>query len=200
MLPFMTDHDGDTPEDIMDDRTSNVKEAIVELLDNLGTIGLFMLAEARSFLRKSWGASREEFVAAVDKAARTMKQSGKIAAEDVERTADKIKQSWELLNSEKDMDWDNFQKELTSRLRTMGDVTRETFDLCVNQARDVLDKQFKTAARLGDEQFQALRKQTEQMAEAVKSQWQTFSDHMEKTGKRIDRAMEAAWEEFKKKE
>jgi hypothetical protein len=182
------------------DQTDNVKKAIGELLENLGTIGLFMLAEARAFLRKGWGASREEFMAAVDRTARTMKQSGKMAAGDVERAADQIKKSWELLDSEKNLDWEAFQAEVTSRLKTMGDVSREKFDVCVNQARDVLDRQLRMAGRLGEEQAQALQKQTEEMAEAVKGQWNVFRDHMEKTGKRIDRAMEAAWKEFQKKE
>ena len=38
-----------------------------------------MLGEARVFLTKSWGASREEFYIAVDQVSRTMKQSGKLA-------------------------------------------------------------------------------------------------------------------------
>jgi hypothetical protein len=184
----------------MEDNASNVRRAVAELLENLGTVGLFMLSEARSFLRKSWGASQEEFSAAVDQAARTMKQSGKVAAGDIERAADQIKKSWELLNSERDIDWESFRRELSSRLNAMGDISREAFDLCVNQARDVLDHQWKLACRLGEEQFEAFRKQSEQMAESVKAQWQVFSDHMEQTGKRIDRAMDAAWEQFKKKE
>ena len=38
------------------------------------------------------------------------------------------------------------------------------------------------------------------MAKAVKEQWSVFRDVMDKTGKKIDRAVEAAWEELKKKD
>jgi hypothetical protein len=182
------------------EESGNVKQAIVELADNLGTVGLFMLSEARSFLRRSWGASKEEFLTAVDQAAKTMKQSGKLATEDIERAAEKIKQSWEVLNKESTTDWDTFFDELRSRLKTMGDVSRDTFDLCVNQTREVLDKQWTAVGRVGEEQLNALRKQSELMAEMFKNQWGTFWDHMEKTGKRIDRSLDAAWDEFKKKE
>ncbi len=178
---------------------SNVKEAISELMQNLGTVGLFMLSEARSFLRKTWGASREEFFAAVDQTARTMKQSGKMAAEDIERAAEKIKASWDVLNKEKNLDWDTFLKEVKSRLERIGEITRETFELSVNQAKDVLDKQWKASGRVGEEQLKSVRKQSEEMAEAFKKQWEVVRDKMEDASKRIDRALEAAWEELKKK-
>ena len=184
----------------MDQKKPDVKEAVVELMDNLGTIGIFMLRESRAFLHKSWGASREEFMQAVDHTARTMKQSGKMAADDIERAAEKIKQSWSLLNQEKDLEWDDFLKELTARLRTMGDITKETFDLCVNQAKEALDKQWTAIGRLGEGQLNAFQDQTEQMAKAFKSQWSVFWDTMEKTGKKIDRAVDAAWNELRKKE
>ena len=76
----------------------DVKETIAELVENLGTVGAFMLSESRAFLRRSWGASREEFMAAVDQIARNMKQSGKMAVQDVETAAEKVKQSWEVLD------------------------------------------------------------------------------------------------------
>lgn len=184
----------------MDQKKTDVKESVVELLENLGTIGVFMLRESRAFLRKSWGASKEEFLEAVDHTARTMKQSGKMAADDIERAAEKIKKSWPLLNQDKDTEWDNFLKELTARLNTMGDISKETFDLCVNQAKETLDKQWTAMGRLGEGQLNAVQEQTEQMAKAFKSQWSVFWDTMEKTGKKIDRAVEAAWEELKKKD
>jgi hypothetical protein len=184
----------------MAEKPDNVKEAVADLIENLGTIGLFMLSEARAFLRKSWGSSREDFFDAVDKAARTMKQSGQIAASDIERTADRIKQSWELLDKEKNLDWDAFLNDLTQRLRTMGDVSRETFDLCVNQAKDALDKQWTAMGRLGEDQLKAVQTHTEEMSKAFKDQWSVFWDTMESTGKKVDRAVNAAWEELRKKE
>jgi hypothetical protein len=132
---------------------NEIKEAISELMQNLGTVGLFMLSEARSFLRKSWGASREEFFAAVDKTARTMKQSGQMAAQDIERAAEKIKASWDVLNKEKSLDRDTFLNEIKSRLEHIGDITRETFEVSVNHAKDVLDKQWKATGRVGEEQL-----------------------------------------------
>jgi hypothetical protein len=184
----------------MDKKAPDVKESIVELMDNLGTIGVFMLGEARAFLRKSWGASREEFFAAVDQASKTMKQSGKMAVEDVERAADKIKQSWELLDREKDLDWDSFLSDLKTRLGQIGNITKETFDLCVNQTKEVLDKQWTAFGRIGEDQVREAQKHTEQMARVFKDQWGVFRDTMQKTGKKIDRAVEAAWEEIKKKD
>jgi len=83
----------------------NVKDSIAELKDNLGTIGLFMVAEVRAFLRKSWGGSREEFMAALDQVARSLKQSGKLAAEDVERAVADIKKNWELLDAQRNLEW-----------------------------------------------------------------------------------------------
>jgi hypothetical protein len=178
---------------------NEIKQTIVELVQNLGTVGLFMLSEARSFLRKSWGASREEFFAAVDQTARTMKQSGKMAAEDIERAAEKIKASWDILNKEKNLDWDTFLSELKSRLERIGDISRQTFEMCINQAKDVLDKQWNATGRVGEEQFKSLRQQSEEMSEAFKKQWDVVRDKLDETGKRIDRAIEAAWEELKKK-
>jgi hypothetical protein len=180
--------------------SENVRDAIAELMNNLGTIGVFMLGEARSFLRKSWGASREQFFAAVDQTARTMKQSGKLAADDIERSAERVKQAWELLDREKTVDWDNFLAEVKTRLGTMADVSRETFDLCINQAKEVLDKQWEATGRLGEEQLKMVAHVSEQMAEAVKSQWGIVWDYMEKSGKKVDRAVDAAWDELKKKD
>ncbi|MGB6063288.1 MAG: hypothetical protein WBG50_00665 [Desulfomonilaceae bacterium] len=182
------------------EQKSNFKDAITELMDNLGTVGMFMLGEARSLLRKSWGASRQEFMDAVDQAARTMKQSGKMASGDIERAAEKLKQSWDLLQKEKKLEWDSFFTELTTRLKTIGNVTQDTFNLCVNQAREVLDKQWEATGRLGEEQIKLFEEQSARMAKAVKDQWSVFRDVMEKTGKRIDRAVDAAWEELKKKD
>ncbi len=179
---------------------SNIKDTISELMQNLGTVGLFMLSEARSFLRKTWGASREEFFAAVDQTARTMKQSGKMAAGDIERAAEKIKASWDVLNQEKNVDWDTFLKEVRSRLELLGSVTRETFEFSVNHAKEVLDKQWTATGRVGQEQLNSVRKQSEEMAEAFKKQWEVVRNKLEDAGKRIDRAIEAALEELKKKD
>ncbi len=184
----------------MDQKKPDAKEALSELMENLGTIGGFMLRESRAFLNKSWGASREEFMEAVDHTAGIMKQSGKTAVDDIERAAEKIKKSWSLLDHDEDLEWDTFRKELTARLNAMGDISKETFELCVNQARDALDKQWNALGPLREGSINAVQEQTEQMAKAFKSQWSVFLDAMEQTGKRIDRAVDAAWNELKKKD
>lgn len=178
----------------------DVREALAELMENLGVLGLFMLKEVRTLLQKSWGSSREEFMASLDKVVRNMKQTGKWAAEDVERTASRIRQSWEIFDQQKDQDWDTFLAEVKKRLDTIGDVTRETFDLAVNQAKETLDKQWTAMGRLGEDQLKALQEQSESMATLFKQQWGVFRDNLEKTSKKIDRAVEAAWEELKKKD
>lgn len=71
--------------------------------------------------------------------------------------------------------------------------------MCINQAKDVLDKQWNATGRVGEEQFKSLRQQSEEMSEAFKKQWEVVRDKLDETGKRIDRAIEAAWEELKKK-
>jgi hypothetical protein len=176
----------------------SAREAVVELADNLGTVGVFMLAEARAFLRKSWGASREEFYVAVDQASRTMKQSGQLAVGDIDRAADRIKQSWGILVQEKALDWDAFLSDLKSRLAALGDVSKDTFDLCVNQTAEALDRQWTAFGRIGEDQAKYAQKHIGVMAGAIKSQWGVFWDTMQKTGNKIDRAVDAAWEELKK--
>jgi len=183
----------------MDTKQPDVKEAIAELMEKLGPIGAFMLGEARSFLRKSWG-SKEEFMTAVDQSARVMKQSGKMAADDIARTADTLKSSWRLLDKERNLDWDNFLGEIKARMEAIGDVTEETFNICVDQAKEVLDKQWTAMGRLGEEQLKVVQSHSEQMAKAFSEKWSVFSDAFEKTGKKIDRAVQAAWEELKKKD
>jgi hypothetical protein len=178
----------------------DVREALAELMENLGVVGMFMLKEVRSLLKKSWGSSREEFMASLDKVVRNMKQSGKWAAEDIERTASRIRQSWEIFDQQKDRDWDTFLSEVKKRLDTIGDVTKETFDLAVNQAKETLDRQWTAMGRLGEDQLKALQEQSENMANLFKQQWGVFRESLEKTSKKIDRAVEAAWEELKKKD
>jgi hypothetical protein len=157
----------------MEKNDQGVREAIVELTDNLGTIGVFMLGEARAFLTKSWGASREEFYTAVDQVSRTMKQSGKMAVDDIDRAADKIKQSWDLLIEENGLDWDSFLNELKNRLAALGSFSKDTFDVCVDQAAETLDKQWTSVGRVGEDQVKYAQEQLGYMSSAVKSQWDT---------------------------
>lgn len=175
-----------------------VSEAIAELVENLGVIGVFMLGETRAFLVKSWGASREEFFAAVDQISKTMKQSGNLAVDDIDRAADKIKQSWDLLSDEMALDWDAFLNELKNRLATIGNLSKDTFDLCVDQTAETLDKQWTAFGRVGENQVKYAQDQVGTMATAIKSQWEVYWKTMQQTGDKIDRAVDAAWEEFKK--
>jgi hypothetical protein len=173
---------------------NEVREAFEELVDNLKTVGMFSLGEAKSFLRTSPGASREQFFASVDKAARTMKQSGKLAQDDVERSVERIKKAWEVLDKEKTLDWDKFFDDVKTRMGAIGDLSQDTFDLFVNQAKEALDKQWTATGRLGEEQLDWFRNQSELVAKAFKSQWDVFSDRTQETGEKVDRAAQAAWE------
>lgn len=178
----------------------SVRETVEELVDNLGTIGLFMFGEGRSLLRKSWGASREEFMTAVDQAARSMRQSGKMAVEDIDHAVNQIKGNWHLLDNQSRQEWEVFLNEVTTRLKTMSTISQETFDLTINQAKKSLDKQWDATGRVGEEQLQLVQRHTEEMAAAFRKQWGVFVDQMEHTGKKVDRAIQAAWEELKKSE
>ncbi len=180
--------------------SKEVREAIEDLLNNLGTIGTFMLGEMGVFMRRSWGASKEEFFAALDQTARTMKQSGKWAVEDVQRAAEQIKKNWALLDRERSLEREEFLGDLKTRLKTVGEITQDAFDRSVEQAKKTLDNQWAKTGRIGAEQAEALQKHSEEMAQSFKEQWSVFREHMEKTGKKIDRAVNAAWEELKKKD
>lgn len=182
------------------DEEKKLSASVSELMDNLSTVGLFMLGEVRSFLRKSWGASREEFMAALDQVAKSTKQSGKLASGDIERAVDEIKRNWKILDKESSLEWETFFEEVKTRLKTMGDISRETYDLTVDQAKRSLDRQWTATGRLGDEQLKGFRDHSAQMAKALQGQWKVFWDTMEKTGKKVDRAMQAAMEELKKNE
>lgn len=182
------------------DETKTVKDSIAELVDNLGTIGLFMLGEVRSFTRKSWGASREEFMDAVDQAAKSLKQSGKLAAEDIERASNQIKENWKSLDKQGDIEWESFIGDMKDRLKSIGDISQESFDMAVEHAKKTLDRNWTATGRLGEEQLKGFTKHTDNMAKAMMGQWSVFRDTMEKTGKKVDRAVQAAWEELKKED
>ncbi len=183
----------------MDDK-SNVRDAFSQLLDSLGMIGAFMLTEVWSLLRKSWGGSREEFLAALDKVKKNMIQSGKWAAEDIEKTSQRILQSWDLLNDQKDAESKAFFSETRERLEKFGSITRENFDASVNAARETLDSQWKAMGKLGEDQIRIIQDQTSHWADALKGQWDVVKDNLEKTGQKVDRAINAALDELKKKD
>jgi hypothetical protein len=127
-----------------------------------------------------------------------MKQSGQLAVGDIDRAADKIKQSWGLLVQEKALDWDAFLSDLKSRLAALGDVSKDTFDLCVNQTAEALDRQWTAFGRISEDQAKYAQEHIGAMAGAIKSQWGVFWDTMQKTGSKIDKAVDAALEELKK--
>lgn len=182
------------------EESKRVRDAIFELKDNLGTIGEFMLGEVRGFLHKSRGATREEFMNAVGQIARSAKQSGKWAIGDIERAATEIKKNWKLLDDESRLDWETFLTEVRTRLQKLGEVSQDTFNIAVEQAKKTLDKQWSATGRVGEDQIKALQTNTDKMAEAVRGQWGVFRETMGKTGKKLDKAIHAAWEELRKKE
>ncbi|MEW6532849.1 MAG: hypothetical protein AB1473_18610 [Thermodesulfobacteriota bacterium] len=184
----------------MPEERKNVSESVGELIENLGTIGRFMVSELWSLRRLGPESSRQDFVDGLNKVARSMKESGKWAASDVERAANEIKDNWQLLSEENREEWKRFVDELEKRLKTLGEVTQDTFNLSVDQAKETLDRQWTATGRVGEEQLKACQERSDKMAKAFRDQWQTFLDQMEKTGRKVDRAIQAAWEELRKKE
>jgi len=186
-------------EDAMTDKKS-VKDSIAELKDNLGTIGLFMVAEVRVFLRKSWSGSREEFMTALDHVARSLKQSGKLAAGDVERAVEDIKKNWDVLDAQRNLEWETFLNDVKSRLSLIGDVSRETFDQAVDFAQKRLVSHWEAAGRPGEDLLASVQSYSEKMGGVLKDQAGLFRDAITETGKKIDRALQAALDELRKKE
>ncbi len=174
------------------------KETIAELLDSLGTVGLFMLGEVRAALRKG-ASSKEEFMEALDKTVRVMRQSGKVAIEDIERAAGKIRGSWDVINAQSNEDWNAFLEEVKSRMQKLGDVTLETFEICVDFGKKRVYDSWEATGRLGEEQLKFVEKQTQDMAGFLTSNWGTFYAHLQDAGDRVERSFNAAWEELRKK-
>ncbi|MEW6349548.1 MAG: hypothetical protein AB1646_10840 [Thermodesulfobacteriota bacterium] len=179
------------------EKQSGTKETLAELFDSLGTVGTFMLGEVRAALKKGV-ATREEFFATLDRTARIMKQSGKMAAEDVERAAQKIRDSWELIDAQGKEDWDKFLSEVKSRMTTLGDVTQETFNLAVDFGTKRLRDTWESTGKLGEEQMKFMEKHAEEMSGFIRSNWGVFSEHFRDAGDRAARAFDAAWEELNK--
>ncbi len=96
------------------------------------------------------------------------------------------------------LDWDAFLNELKNRLAAIGNVSKDTFDLCVDQTAETLDKQWTALGRVGENQVKYAQDQVGAMATAIKSQWEVYWKTMQQTGDKIDRAVDAAWEELKK--
>lgn len=183
----------------MTDKQS-LRDSISELKENLGTIGLFMVAEVRSFLRKSWTGSREEFMAALDQVTRSLKQSGKLAAEDIERAAADIRKNWELLDAQRNLEWEVFLNDVKSRLSLIGDVSRETFDQAVDFAQKRLVSQWEAAGRPGEDLLASVQSYAEKMGGSLKEQAGLFKGALTETGKKIERTLQAALDELRKKD
>ena len=67
----------------------------------------------------------------------------------------------------------------------------------MEQAKKTLDAQWTAAGRIGEEQFKSFQKRSDEMAQAFRKQWNVFYDEMDKTGKKVDKAWQAAWKAFK---
>ncbi len=183
----------------MEKKPPDVRDSIAELIGNIGTVGVFMLGEIRVFLKNSWGGSREEFFAAVDKTATNLKRSGKMAISDIETASAKIKDAWEILDRERNLDWDNFLADLKQRLKKLGALSKETLGLCLNQAKELLDKQWTALGRIGEDRLKQVQENSDDFANTLKSGLGTLFNRARKTGKKLDRAIDAAWNEIKKK-
>lgn len=184
----------------MEKKTPDVRDSISELVGNIGTVGIFMLGEIRVLLKKSWGSSREEFRAAVDQAAINLKRSGNLAMGDIETASTKIKDAWDTLDKERNIDWDSFLGDLKHRLKLIGEVGRDAINLCVKQTGEVLDKKWTAFGRIGEEHVRHAQEQSGEIAKVVKDGLGNLLDNVQKTGKKLDNALDAAWNEIKKKD
>ncbi|MFH0958044.1 MAG: hypothetical protein V1897_04995 [Pseudomonadota bacterium] len=184
----------------MDKKSPDVRDSISELMGNIGTIGVFMLGEIRVLLKKSWGSSRQEFWSAVDQAATNLKRSGKLAASDIETASTKIKEAWETLDQERNLDWDSFIADLKQRLKLLGYVSKDVFSLCVKQTWELLDKQWTAFGRIGEQSLKQVQGQSGEIAKTVKEGLDSLLSNVQKTGKKLDKAFDAAWNEIKKKD
>jgi hypothetical protein len=169
-------------------------------LDNLGMIGAFMLNESWHVLKNSWGKSREDFWEALDKSKETMIKSGKWAMTDIERAYGELHKSWDLLNAQKEQERDSFLNELKERLSKYSDISWEIYENAVNNARETIDRQWEQFHKMGNEQMTVVKEQTATWANMFKDHWDTFRTQMDKTGKKVDKAVNAAWDELKKKD
>ena len=184
----------------MEKKTPDVRDSVTELIGNIGTIGVFMLGEIRVFLKNSWGASREEFFAAVDKTATNLKRSGKMAVGDIETASAKIKDAWEILDRERNLDWDNIINNLKPKLKKLGALSKDTLGLCLNQAKELLDKKWTAFGRIGEERVKQAQDHSDELTGVLKTRLGSLLETARKTGKKLDRALDAAWNEMKKKD
>ncbi|MGC8658294.1 MAG: hypothetical protein ACP5U1_04400 [Desulfomonilaceae bacterium] len=183
----------------MEKKPPDVRDSIAELIENVGTVGVFMLSEIRVFLKNSWGASREEFFTAVDKTAANLKRSGKMAIGDIEVASAKIKDAWEILDRERNLNWDKFLTDLKQRFKTLGALSMETLGLCIKQARELLDKQWTAFGRIGEGSLKQVQENSDDLTNTVKAGLESLFKKAYKTGKKLDKAFDAAWNEIKKK-
>ncbi len=177
---------------------NDVKTAVEDLREKLDTIGTFMLSEVQHFLRTTPNASKEDFFKELNKISKTMEQSGKMATEDITRAAEQIKGAWNELDEERKEDWDLFKEELESKLSKIENLTKDSFEMCVNQAKESLDSRWTAMGRLGEDQLNAMRSYSDEMASKFKGEWDTFRTNLDKTGNRFERAIKAAWTELNK--
>ncbi|MGC8604028.1 MAG: hypothetical protein ACP5VS_10095 [Desulfomonilaceae bacterium] len=184
----------------MEKKPPDVRDSITELIGNIGTVGVFMLGEIRVFLKNSWGASKEEFLAAVDKTATNLKRSGKMAVSDIEIASAKIKDAWEILDQERNLDWDSFLFDLKQKLKKLGELSKDTLGLCLNQAKELLDKKWTAFGRIGEDRLKQAQENSEEIAKILKTRVGALIQKARKKGKRFDQALGAAWNEMKKKD
>jgi hypothetical protein len=179
----------------------DARSTFIELMENLGVVGSFMLDEVlANSNKKNWGASREEFFKNVDQVAVTLRKSGKWAVEDVDRAADELKRNWEVLRAENAAEWQIFLDELRKKLAESRTISQETFELAVTHATKMLENSWHALGKPGETYLELLRKRAVDMADEFKDQYDIFRKRMDETEDRIDDSVEAAWEEIKKRE
>jgi len=95
-----------------------------------------------------------------------MNESRKWALEDIQRAVEQIKKNWALLDRERNLDWDEFIADLKTRLKTVGEITQDSFDRSVEQAKKTLDRQWAKTGGAGEEQIEAIHRHSEEMTKS----------------------------------
>jgi hypothetical protein len=167
-----------------------------------------MVGEVRAFLRKSSTAldtaseaiapQKAQFDKAVDQAGKVMAQTGKMTQEDISRATGKMKDAFELFLQEKDLEWNDFVKEVGAVLENANQIDKESFQQSVDQAKQKLHEQLESVQGFGEEQQESIEAYLSEMSTKAEGMWEQIKSSVEEGEQKIDRAIEAAAEELKK--
>ncbi len=84
------------------------------------------------------------------------------------------------------------KKQAESQIEVAGDMTRETYVDAMTQAQETLRK----TEKFFEGQKNSVEKSLAELTNEATENWEVFVDEMQKMGKRIDKAVNAAWKAF----